>query len=309
VIRRARPSLSRLSRSASPLAISLLAAAALPLLASCAAATDTTATTSVVPTSLTVDPSTFLGDVVCSKLPGALKSYVATLTEITKTGTKLDLASSSPTPCSQAVSFRYVLDGHQYTVSVHGYDVLATDLVPCGGQESGSPIMLLASAAPGGACAAELTTGAVPVAPRWQTACGDVASSPITDGNVVARCTHPFEDVPGNGTTAIVVDPRTSLGPLVCANQDGQAQPTGTITLFDIKPEDANLNGYLGLACDDTAAKTYAKSLVPGATYTFHIAAHDIAETPGTPKYTAACSAVARQGLTVPAFCGPFTAP
>ena len=309
MIRRVRPSLLPLSSSPSPLASLLLAGLALLFAPSCAAATDTTATTAVVPTSLTIDPATFLGDVVCSKQPGGLKSYVATLTEIPTTGPKLDLASSPPTPCSQAVSFRYVVQGHFYTVAVHGYDVLASDLVPCGGVESGSPIMLLATTTPDLACAAALAAGAVPVAPRWQTGCGDLASTPVTDGNVIARCDHTFDDVPGSGPTAIVVDPRSSLGGLVCTKEDGVVQPNGTITLLDIKADDANLNGYLGLPCDGTAAKTYAKNLVPGATYTFHVAAHDITETPGTPKYTAVCSAVARMGFTVPAVCEPFTTP
>lgn len=312
MIRRARPSLVRPSRSASPLALSLLAGVALPILASCAAATDTAATTSVVPTSLTVDPATFLGDVICSKQPGALQSYVATLTEITKAGKRIEFASSSPTPCSQAVQFRYVLEGHQYTIAVHGYDHLASELVPCGGKESGSPIMLLIPPAPAppptGACAAQLTAGAVPVSPRWQTACGDVSNSPITDDNVVARCNHPFEDVPGDGTTAIVVDPRASLGQLACTSGNGQSQPPGAIVEFDITP-DANLTFHT-VACDATAPTTYSKDLVPGATYTFQIGAYDIVKVPGTlPKYTAACSAVVRQGLTVPAVCGPFTAP
>ena len=308
MIRRARPSLLPLS-SPSLLASSLLPGLALLFVASCAATTDTTASTAVVPTALTVDPATFLGDVVCGKQPGALKSYVATLTEIPKTGPKIDLASSRPTPCSQAVSFRYVIEGHEYTVAVHGYDTPASDLVPCGGEASGSPIMLPAGTSPNVACASALIAGAVPVAPRWQTGCGDVSSTPVTDGNVIAHCNHAFEDVPGTGPTAIVVDPRSSLGALVCTQENGVAQPSGTITLLDIKADDANLNGYLGLPCDDTAAKTYAKNLVPGITYTFHIAAHDITETPGAPKYTAACSAVARLGLTVPAVCEPFTAP
>lgn len=309
MIRRVRPSLLRLSSSPSRLAVFLLRSLALPFVASCAATTDTTATTSVVPTSITVDPATFLGDVACSNQPGALKSYVATLTEIPRKGAKFDLASSPPTPCSQAVSFRYVVEGHEYTVAVHGYDQLAGALVPCGGDESGSPILLPAGTTPNVACAATLTAGAVPVAPRWQTACGNLATKPVTDGNVVARCDHPFDEVVGAGPTAIVVDPRPSLGALVCTEENGTPHPNGTITRLDIKADDANLTGYLGLPCDATAAKTYAKNLVPGATYTFHLAAHDVSETPGTPKYTAVCSAVARQGLTVPAVCEPFTQP
>lgn len=310
MIRRVRPSLSRPSRSPSRLASSLPAGLALLFVASCAATTDTTTLSAVVPTSLTVDPATFLGTVVCSNQPGALKSYVATLTEASVNHPRTDLASSPPTPCSQAVSFRYVQNGHDYTVAIDGYDQPASALVPCGGEQSGSRLMLPSSPASSLACAAALTAGAVPATPRWQTSCGDVSSKPINEDNVTAGCARPFDDVAGTKAPAIVVDPRTALGPLVCANNDADAGPTnGTISLLDIKPDDANLNGYLGLPCDDTAAKTYAKNLVPGATYTFHVAAHALGEMPGTPKYTAVCSAVARAGFTVPADCGPFTQP
>ena len=53
---------------------------------------------------------------------------------------------------------------------------------------------------------------------------------------------------------------------------------------------------------DDAAADKVYQGTVP-------LTAHDIAETPGTPKYTATCSAVARMGFTVAAVCEPFTAP
>lgn len=310
MIRRVRPNLSRLPRLASALAF--LPAGLISLLAaSCAATTDTTTTTAIVPTSLTVDPSTFLGNVVCSNLPGALKSYVATLSETPKNGAKIDLASSQPMPCSQPIQFRYVQEGHEYTVAIDGYDVPATALVPCGGAESGSRYMLPAATAPSGACAAALTAGAVPIPPRWQTACGDLPSTPTTDGNVVASCDphSPLNDRGTSAPTGITVDPRAALGALACTKENGVDQPDGTITFLDIEADDASLTSYLGLPCDDTAAKTYAKNLVPGTPYTFHIAAHDVSETPGAPKYIAVCSAVARAGFTVPAVCGPFTQP
>ncbi|MEP7120156.1 MAG: hypothetical protein ABJE95_04560 [Byssovorax sp.] len=309
MIRRARPSLLR-PVSSSRLASSFPLGVALLCGASCVASTDTTTLSGVVPTSLTVDPATFLGNVGCSNQPGALKSYVATLSDATTNHPRVELASSPPTPCSQPVSFRYVLDGHDYTVTVDGYDQPASTLVACGGPESGSRFMLPAGTTPNVDCAATLTAGVIPATPRWQTACGDVASKPIDEGNVTAACIHPFDDVAGTLPAAIVVDPRAALGALVCANKDPNAGPTnGTITFLDIKADDPNLTGYLGLPCDDSAARTYAKSLVSGATYTFHVAAHAIGETPGTPKYTAVCSAVARDGFTVPAVCGPFTAP
>ncbi len=307
MIRRVRPSLLRLSPSSRLASCSLPAGLALLLGASCSATTDTTTISADVPTSLTLHPARFVGDVVCSNQPGALKSYVATLTEIPKNGPSIQLASSPPTPCSQPVSFRYVREGREYTVAVDGYDAPASALVPCGGAESGSRFMFPAGTTPNVACAATLTANVAPLAPGWQTSCGNLPSKPIANSNVAAACDHPFDDVVGTAPTAIIVDPRPSLGPLVCTTENGVSQANGTITFLDIKADDANLTGYLGLPCDDTAAKTYAKNLVPGATYTFLIAAHDIDEVPGIPRYTAMCSAVARAGFTVPAVCGPFT--
>lgn len=301
MIRRVRSSLLRLPRLPSKLAFHLPAGLVL-LLAACDATSDTTTTTAIFPTSLTVDPRTFLGSVVCSNLPGALHSYVATLTQTPKNGPSVTLASSPPTPCSQSVSFRYVKNGLEYTVAIDGYEAPASSLVPCGGPESGSRYMLPAPATPNLACADALTAGAVPVAPRWHNGCGNVASKPVTDVDVVATCDGVFNDSGTTAPAAVTVKPSASLGMLACF-ADG-----GTISRFDIKADDANQNNYLGLPCESDPEKTYT-DLVPGATYTFQIAAHDVGELPVGPRFTATCSAVARAGFTVPADCAPFSQP
>lgn len=307
MIRRVRSSLSRLSGG---LAFPLPAGLLLLGVAACDATTDTTATVVTVPTSLTVDPSTFLGAVDCSNLPGALKSYVATLSEITEGKPAVELASSPPTPCSQPIAFRYVLDGHSYTVAIDGYDVPAAGLVPCGGSGSGSRYMLPAPGVPNRACADALVASGGPVAPRWSTRCGDIASSPIINEEVIATCAGPLSDLGTSAPTGITIDPRASLGSLACV-ADG-----GTITRFDIKADDPGQTNHLGLDCAtfaslDPQTFSYTKSLVPGATYTFHLGAHavDEASPAAGPRYTAECSVVAQAGFTVPAVCGPFTQP
>lgn len=306
MIRRLRSSLSRLSGG---LAFHLPASLLLLLAASCSDTLDTTTTLATFPTSLTIDPASFLGSVACSNQPGALKSYVATLSEVEIGKPAVALASSPPIPCSQPVSFRYVVDGRSYTVAIDGYDVPASSLIPCGGSESGSRYMLPASESEAGACAALLLAGKVPVAPRWRTGCGNISSSPSTDRKIVAACAVPLS---GDDTTAppagITIDPRVALGMLACVS-DG-----GTITRFDIKADDPNQTNHLGLDCGmfaslDPQTFSYTKNLVPGATYTFHIGAHAAGETAPGPQYTAECSAVARAGFTVPAVCGPFTQP
>jgi hypothetical protein len=312
VIRRVRPSYLSLPRLASARARTL-SAGLLLLAAGCSATTDTTTTTSLFPTSLTIEPSTFLGAIACSNQPGALKSYVATLTDVTSPlpDGAFTLPSSPPTPCSQSVSFQYAQAGSQYTVAIDGYDVPAAALTPCGGEVAGSRYMLAATGTPSGTCAAAITAGAPLVQPRWTTGCGDVASVPITDEKVVAACARPLEANTPGVTAQITVDPRASLGMLACATgADGMPRPGGTITFFDIKADDPSLNNYLGLACGTfTEPKLYATNLVAGATYTFRIAAHDGTDSVFKPKYTATCSAKAKSGLTVPAICEPFTQP
>jgi hypothetical protein len=304
VIRRVRPSLSRLSGGR---AFHLPASLLVLLAASCAETTDTTTTTSRSPTSITIEPSSFLGSVVCSNQPGALKSYVATLSEIQIGKPAIELASSPPIPCSQAMSFRHVLDGRHYTMAIDGYDVPASSLVPCGGPGSGSRYMLPALDAPSGACADALIAGKAPVVPRWRTGCGNISSMPSTNDEV-ASCDVPLSDSGTEAPAGITIDPRAALGMLACVS-DG-----GTITRFDIKADDPNQTNHLGLDCGtfaslDPQTFSYTKNLVPGATYTFHLGAHVSGEVPPGPQYTAECSAVARAGFTVPAVCGPFTQP
>ncbi len=306
MIRRVRSSLSRLSGGL----VFCLPVGLLPLLAaSCASVTDTDVITITVPTSLTIDPSTFLGSVACSNQPGALKSYVATLREITVGKPAVELASSPPIPCSQPMSFRYVLDGHSYTVAIDGYDVPASALVPCGGSGSGSRYMVPAPGIPNSTCADTLVAGTVPVPPRFQTRCGDIASTPRLNEEVVATCDVPLADSGTSAPTGITIDPRASLGSLACV-ADG-----GTITRFDIKADDPGQTNHLGLDCAtfatlDPQTFSYTKNLIPGATYTFHLGAHAANEPSSAgPLYTAECSVVARAGFTVPAVCGPFTQP
>src|SRR5262245_10331735 len=83
-------------------ATSLLAALAL---AGCTD-TGTTAAATLTPTSISVDPSAFLGPVPCSKMPGGLQTYVATLTDMgppdADAYAPFTLPSSPPTACSLA---------------------------------------------------------------------------------------------------------------------------------------------------------------------------------------------------------------
>ncbi len=163
------------------------------------------------------------------------------------------------------MSFRYVLDGHSYTVAIDGYDVPASALVPCGGSGSGSRYTIAAPGIPNSTCADTLLAGKVPVVPRFHTRCGDIASTPISNEEIVATCDVPLADSGTSAPAGITIDPRASLGSLACV-ADG-----GTITRFDIKADDPGQTNHLGLDCGtfatlDPQTYSYTKNLIPGAT-------------------------------------------
>lgn len=86
-------------------------------------------------TAMSVDPDSFLGSVACSGQPGAMQSYVATLTDVTDPENHFVLPSSPPTSCAQSVYFQYVTIGHVYTADVDGYPLPAQQLVPLCGKD------------------------------------------------------------------------------------------------------------------------------------------------------------------------------
>ena len=120
------------------------------------------------PTLVTVAPSTFGQGVVCGEFPGAWKTYVATLTDVTEPAKPITLASSNPVPCTMPVSFAWVIPGHKYTAQIDGYD--RSDLESIGVPSSGNPQMV------------DRVTREE-VEPRWTTKCG-VAKTIETDAGV-----------------------------------------------------------------------------------------------------------------------------
>jgi hypothetical protein len=88
--------------------------------------------TSIQPgtTSVSVDPSEFLGAIPCSSQPGSMQSFVATVTDVTGS---FVLPSSPPTACSQSAFFEYIVIGDAFTAQVDGYEQPPDQLVPaCG---------------------------------------------------------------------------------------------------------------------------------------------------------------------------------
>ncbi|WP_438030363.1 hypothetical protein [Sorangium sp. So ce233] len=287
-------------RDASPLSRALTGRRALTLgaltlgalaLAACEEGTGAAGDDQPIQTSLTIDPLAFLGDVRCSNEPGAIRSYVATLTDESAPGGPFTLASSPPIPCSSRVSFTYVVEGHEYTARIDGYEQYAEELTPVGDETSGSRHMLLDGA---------------PVAPRWTWGCpgpdaGDDADKLVaaTGVNVVVQGCAPLTGPIDPASAAIVIDPARALGALRCEGDDG------AIASFDIVPQDGALAPVLGVGCPPAEPVVYDLGVDPGRAYFFRLEAKDAA---GDLLFGASCFAAASEGVTVTATCDALSA-
>jgi hypothetical protein len=282
------------------------------------------------PTLVTVAPSTFGQGVVCGEFPGAWKTYVATLTDVTDPAKPFVLPSSNPVPCTMPVSFAWVIPDHKYTAQVEGYD--RSDLVPAGGLSSGSPHMVDPSTLED-------------VEPRWKTQCGvtmtietdagvptDADTEAGTDADteagadadteagdadagaeaeaatntgpttavlqtnvLVQYCDGLRELLPSGDETGILLDLATVHGDLVCGEQPGD------IARLKVIPEDPSLSPENG-TCDETF--TYAP-LVEDRTYRFRVEAFEA--TGATAKWASTCEARTKKGITLPALCNTLS--
>ncbi|WP_437593957.1 hypothetical protein [Sorangium sp. So ce1000] len=244
-------------------------------------------------TAVTIDPLAFLGSVGCSDEPGAIQSYVATLTDESAEGGPSTLASSPPIPCSWRVSFTSVVEGHEYTARIDGYEEPAEQLTPKGGETSGSP---------------EMTFEGAPAKPRWTWACLDPDA---TDGAGSLVAKEDVNIVVGAGAcaaptgaaepdhAAIALDLASALGALRC-QADG-----GEIASFDIIPQGSALEPKLGIACPPAEPVAYDLGDTPDRAYTFRLEAKNTA---GDLLFGSSCVAAAREGDTVTASCDPLSA-
>ena len=298
--------------------------------------------------------SDFLGDVPCSSAPGAMRSYVVTLVDRTRSDVCGDgvciapetaelcprdcaspapcgdgvcanegddtaetcpvdcdgtlpapftLPSSIPTPCSQGVRFDEVAGNHRYSVLIDGYEAFSGELGPTGWNDPATRLDALASGS-----RHMVDTAGIPVEPRWLGACGEGLDERTlvseTGTSVVLTCDPLVDTATVPPQTAILVDPLGALGSLACAGDAAEGEPS--VATFDIVSEDG-LGNVLGLPCSKgTPPQPYTgAALVPGAIFTFHVAAHAKSDEP--PTWGAMCSAVVKAGLTVEAACLPLS--
>ncbi|HQB43062.1 MAG TPA: hypothetical protein PLV85_05625 [Polyangiaceae bacterium] len=239
------------------------------------------------PTLVTVSPYTFGQGVVCGDFPGAWKSYVATLTDVTDPSRPFILASSHPVPCSMPVSFSWVVPGHEYVAEIDGYE--QRDLVSFGGESSGSRHVI------------DPATG-LEMSPRWQTTCGKTTEHAEAETtmaylqrNVVVGDCRPLSEIkPGTSPTSLVLDLSTVRGALVCGQQPGQ------VSRFRVSPDDPALSA-LDADCDEQL--TFSP-LDPKKRYRFHIEGFE--SEASSPTWGTWCEGRTEAGVSLPTACDPL---
>ncbi len=243
---------------------------------------DSYLTSYIQPTEVAVRPSDFLGDVSCSTNPGAMRSYVVTLTAYDDADdvTGFTLGSSVATPCSFVVGFREVVTvGKRYTAEVDGYDLPPEQLVPFGGASSGARQMR------------DSSTGEV-LTPRWTTRCGQTADGAATaalNELVYVRPCDALDDL-APSATAIALSPGHVLGDDPCA----------VAATIDIEEELVGLPAVPAVACD---AEPVVFDAVAGELYSFYVSAMGLDNRlRGTQ-----CFAMGVTGETVVPSCGTLT--
>ncbi|MBI5535018.1 MAG: hypothetical protein HY898_19980 [Deltaproteobacteria bacterium] len=280
-----------------------------------------TSTTIIYPTTVTVTPRVFSGGVPCARVAGAWQTYVATLTDVTDPEHPQVLASSMPVSCSAPVSFYYVMPGHSYVAEIDGYD--RSDIVPYGSAAAGSPT--------GSRHMVDPKTGQ-DVAPRWTSHCpaslgedggvdagaadaddaGDAAdasddvdsriqpsvpgaSVSMTNLDIEMQDCSPLREVLPPLESAVTVDLASVRHELQCGTAGGE------IDHFVVTPV-GSVHGPKEAQCDGQVSFT---PVTAGLTYRFSVDAFE--KGAGAPRWATQCTAVAREGLTVPATCDSLT--
>jgi hypothetical protein len=298
--------------------------------ASCGCVSAPESATSTEPTLVAVSPGDFLGDVPCANAPGAMRTYVATVTDVTPGVTadgsavsEFALPSSGPVSCLKDVGFGggFVIPGHEYVADVEAYD--RTGLEQLGGTGSGSPMLV------------DKKTGAF-VPPRWTTSCGrgapllgsgpaeaglsdaaadasdsdadaaDAEAGPNAESNgpvvaasnetVFVRGCAPLTDHATAGPTAITVAlGKMTLGSLSCG-----------LGVDQVDHFTAELEGAGGSVQSGTCrSKLEFSGLTAGQSYDFHVEAYAAGAT--SPGWATDCYASALSGAVIGAACDPLT--
>ncbi len=242
-------------------------------------------TSEPAPTLVTVAPSSFGQDLVCGDFPGAWKSYVVTLIDVTDPNAPFALPSSAAVPCEMPVSFAWVVPGRKYAAEIDLYDETGRDLTPWG---PGSPTM---------------QNDEGDVTPRWSTQCGKEPGKSATatlQSNVAVQHCDPLEVRSGSEVeTGIVLEIATVLDGLSCGAEPGQ------IDVFEVRPQQASLEADVRTVSCDADATIEFTSIEPDTKHGFDVKAFEAGQ--AEVRWATHCEAYSKDGLVLPASCDPLT--
>lgn len=223
--------------------------------------------------------------------------------------------SSLPTPCAAGVRFDNIVGGHVYTLEIEGYEGFAYkeapgdvthdgEIGPTGWADQLSKTEKVSYASINSGSRHMEDVHGNPVLPRWFGSCGENERKPTVaaaSGTTLIVDCDPLVDKGTKAETAVVLDPRDTLGGLACAAAGGL---TG-VGEFDVLSLDG-LPDHTGIACADGSLALFTgDGLVPGKGLQFFVQAR---KAPGAPvSWGAMCAAVVEDGITVRAACSPLS--
>lgn len=263
-------------------------------------------------TAVYVDPADFLGEISCNSVDGAMKSYVATLYDVSdgRPDSILTVVSSPPTSCHSPVAFSQIVPGHFYTVSIDGYDLPACPfghyedgcLAPADGWGSGTRTVVLAN---GNA----LPPISAYASPSWMTHCGRLPNPPAdgTGGQTDFYSYDPLGPTEAvyltssringcesltvvDGPARVILSAETLRGGLNCGKNPGQ------ISKFEVQSSKDSAPKSI-----DCGAEVRYENLPPDINFNIKIFAFESGSS--GPRWGSQCFARTKNGQTLAASC------
>ncbi len=221
------------------------------------------------PTMVVANPAEFPGNVPCVDAPGAMRSYVVTLTDVTPeddTDRPRDppRTTDGAVPCEQAVGFGDVEIHHLYAAEIFAFD--RADLIP---EEPSSPTLLDPETFE-------------PVEPRWTTTCAAVRAeyqatrllhdcAPFTDDGASPTEVRVALDLEGTEFECGTDDDAVERFVVRAGDEILAEAPCGeTAVLEDVTPGELLVLEALALTTDETPllGTTCTARVLPGVSVT-----------------------------------------
>lgn len=253
------------------------------------------------PTVVLVSPDEFPVTPPCREAEGALRSYVATLTDLTAStpdAPQQDPQTSAPAPCTQPIAFEKVTLGHVYIATIQGYDHVASSV---GAEEPGHWSTLC-----GGRYAPNIPNidvGEPKIDPQPSSLrLNATATRAESEATITVNACDPWTLAmdASETPTRVTVSIPCELDTLSLSAPAGEQPAPTTITQFSVRRDGKELGSA---ACGDTLT---VDSLTNGDHVDLDVFATLAEPYDGQSQIGTSCHAIAEGGVTLPASCDPF---